>query len=136
MDEKHASAVDQVVERVTELESELEASSEAATEGDALVRAREVLHRWVDSVTAVVATPGVGRVVLIHENGRESRIASPDLPVLLSAPVEGGHHLVDVLAAFPVAWAALALARRVAAQPRTQDLADEIQPANAALPAA
>jgi hypothetical protein len=46
-----------------------------------------VLHQWVDSVTAVVATPGVGRVVLIHENGRESRIASPDLPLLLSVPV-------------------------------------------------
>jgi hypothetical protein len=87
MDEKQASAVDRVVERVTELESELEASTEAATGGDQLARAREVLHRWVDSVTGVVATPGVGRVVLIHENGRESRIASPDLPVLLSAPV-------------------------------------------------
>jgi hypothetical protein len=83
MNDKLASAV----ERVTELEAELEASSDATTGGEALERAREVLHRWVDSVTAVVATPGVGRVVLIHENGRESRIASPDLPVLLSAPV-------------------------------------------------
>jgi hypothetical protein len=83
MDDKITSAVG----RVTELESELEASSDATTGGDALGRAREVLHRWVDSVTAVVATPGVGRVVLIHENGRESRIASPDLPLLLSVPV-------------------------------------------------
>jgi hypothetical protein len=83
MDDKIASAVG----RVTELESELEASSDATTGGDALARAREVLHQWVDSVTAVVATPGVGRVVLIHENGRESRIASPDLPLLLSVPV-------------------------------------------------
>ena len=87
MDEKPASAVDEVVVRVTELESELEASSEATTGGDALVRARAVLHGWIDSVTAVIATPGVGRVVLIHENGRESRIASPDLPLLLSLPV-------------------------------------------------
>jgi hypothetical protein len=83
MDDKIASAVG----RVTELESELEASSDATTGGDALARAREVLHQWVDSVTAVVATPGGGRVVLIHENGRESRIASPDLPLLLSVPV-------------------------------------------------
>jgi hypothetical protein len=83
MDNKITSAVG----RVTELESELEASSDATTGGDALARAREVLHQWVDSVTAVVATPGVGRVVLIHENGRESRIASPDLPLLLSVPV-------------------------------------------------
>ena len=50
-------------------------------------RARAVLHAWVDSVTAVVATPGVGRVVLIHGNGTESRIASPELPMLLSVPV-------------------------------------------------
>jgi hypothetical protein len=87
MDEKPGSAVDTAIERITELESELEASAEATTGGDSLARAREVLHRWVDSVTAVVATPGVGRVVLIHENGRESRIASPDLPLLLSEPV-------------------------------------------------
>ena len=87
MNEESPSTVYEAIERVTELESELEASSDATTGGDALTRAREVLHRWVDSVTAVVATPGVGRVVLIHENGRESRIASPDLPQLLSEPV-------------------------------------------------
>ena len=87
MDDKPRSAVDVAIERVTELESELEASAEATREGDALARARETLHAWVDSVTAVVATPGVGRVVLIHANGTESRIASPDLPMLLSVPV-------------------------------------------------
>jgi hypothetical protein len=87
MDEKHNSALDQVIGRVTDLESELEASAEAVTEGDGLARAHEVLHRWVDSVTGVISTPGVGRVVLVHANGRESRIASPDLPTLLSAPV-------------------------------------------------
>ncbi|MBW8753191.1 MAG: hypothetical protein JF595_03425 [Sphingomonadales bacterium] len=87
MNEKQASAIDHIVERITELESELEASAEATTGGDALSRAREILHDWVDSVTAVVATPGVGRVVLIHANGSESRIASPGLPMLLSVPV-------------------------------------------------
>lgn len=86
MDDKTSSAV----ERITELEAELEASSEATTGGDALGRARAILHEWVDSVTAVVATPGVGRVVLIHQNGTESRIASPDLPMLLSVPVSFG----------------------------------------------
>lgn len=90
MNEKQASAIGHIVERVTELESELEASAEATTGGDALTRARDILHGWVDSVTAVVATPGVGRVVLIHENGSESRIASPDLPMLLSVPVSWG----------------------------------------------
>ncbi len=87
MDDTPKSAIAQVVDRVTELEAELEASSNATTEGDALSRARELLHTWVDSVTAVVATPGVGRVVLIHANGSESRIASPDLPMLLAVPV-------------------------------------------------
>lgn len=87
MNETSKSAIDEVVGRVTDLEAELEASSEATTGGDALARARAALHRWVDTVDAVIATPGVGRVVLIHANGRESRIASPDLPMLLSVPV-------------------------------------------------
>lgn len=87
MNDKPASAVDAAIERITELESELEASAEATTGGDPLARARALLHDWVDSVTAVVATPGVGRVVLIHANGSESRIASPDLPMLLAVPV-------------------------------------------------
>ena len=86
MDDKHTQAV----ERITELEAELEASSDATTGGEALARSRAILHQWIDSVTAVVATPGVGRVVLIHANGSESRIASPELPMLLSAPVSFG----------------------------------------------
>jgi hypothetical protein len=81
------ATVAEAADRVTQLEAELEASSNATTGGDELARVRAVLHQWVDSVTAVVATPGVGRVVLIHANGRESRIASPDLPTLLAAPV-------------------------------------------------
>ncbi|MEJ5977309.1 hypothetical protein WG901_11725 [Novosphingobium sp. PS1R-30] len=86
MDDKISSAI----ERVTELESELEASTDATTGGDALARAHEILHRWVDSVTAVVATPGMGRVVLIHDDGSESRISSPDLPMRLAVPVTFG----------------------------------------------
>jgi len=87
-DQTRSEAVAEATDRVTQLEAELEAASDAATGGDELSRARVILHDWVDSVTAVVATPGVGRVVLIHANGRESRIASPDLPSLLSAPVK------------------------------------------------
>lgn len=87
MDDREISAIERAVDRVTELEAELEASSDATTGGDALSRARTILHAWVDSVTAVVATPGVGRVVLIHDTGSESRIASPDLPMLLAVPV-------------------------------------------------
>lgn len=88
--ERASDRVKAAAERVIDLEAELEASGNSATEGEALARSREILHRWVDSVTGVVTTPGVGRVVLIHEDGRESRIASVDLPFLLSTPVTFG----------------------------------------------
>jgi len=77
----------QAADRVVQLEAELEVSGEATLEDEAVARARQLLHRWVDSVSAVVAVPGSGRVVLIHADGKESRIASPDLPMLLSQPV-------------------------------------------------
>ena len=84
---KAPAALTEAIDRVMQLEAELESSSEATSSGDALARARSVLHKWVDSVTAVVATPGAGRVVLIHADGSESRIASPQLPMLLAEPV-------------------------------------------------
>lgn len=74
--------------RIVELEAELEAAGDATTAEGALAELKTILHDWVESVTAVVATPGMGRVVLIHANGRESRIASPDLPMLLSKPAK------------------------------------------------
>ena len=82
-----ANSVSQAADRVSQLEAELEAASDVTTQGASLLRARALLHQWVDTVTGVVATPGVGRVVLIHANGRESRIASPELPGLLAEPV-------------------------------------------------
>ncbi len=87
---KPASAVEQAAERVLQLEAEVEATGNAATGGDALSEARKALHDWVDTVTGVVASPGVGRVTLIHGNGSESKIASPDLPYMLSRPVNFG----------------------------------------------
>ncbi|MET0179834.1 MAG: hypothetical protein ABW194_05055 [Novosphingobium sp.] len=80
-----------VAERVLELESELEASGEAALDADALDFAREALHKWVDTVVGVVASPGVGRAMLIHADGHESKIASPNLPFLLSRPAKFGN---------------------------------------------
>lgn len=77
--------VEDAANRVIELEHELESAGEASM-GDALAFSHERLHEWVDTVVAVVASPGVGRVTLIHANGRESKIASPDLPFLLSKP--------------------------------------------------
>ena len=79
-------AIEEAAGRVLGLEAELESAGEAKTGGDALSDAHVALHAWVDSVVGVVSSPGVGRVTLIHANGRETRIASPDLPFLLSRP--------------------------------------------------
>lgn len=87
MTEDSTDRIAEAADRVSQLEAELEAASDTTTAAADLSRLRAILHDWVDSVTAVVATPGVGRVVLIHANGRELRIASPDLPPLLAAPV-------------------------------------------------
>jgi hypothetical protein len=72
--------------RVVGLEAELESAGEASIEDAALEAARAVLHAWVDTAVAVVASPGVGRVAVIHANGRQSSIASSELPFLLTAP--------------------------------------------------
>ena len=87
---EESDAVRTAADRVVQLEAELEASGDAATGGDMLADARRALHEWVETVTGVVASPGVGRVTLIHANGRESKIASPDLPFLLSKPARFG----------------------------------------------
>ena len=81
------SKMEDQIERIVGQEAELEAAGSATTEAAGLAEARAALHAWVDTVTAVVCSPGVGRVTLIHTNGRESKIASTDLPYLLSRPV-------------------------------------------------
>jgi hypothetical protein len=78
--------VEEAANRVLALEQELESAGNVSTRGDDLALAREALHRWVETVVGVVCSPGVGRVTLIHDNGRQSKIASPDLPFLLSRP--------------------------------------------------
>ena len=52
----------------------------------------EVLDNAMDEAVAghastIEVSLEPGNVVVIHDNGRESRIASPDLPQLLSEPV-------------------------------------------------
>jgi hypothetical protein len=77
-------------ERVVALEAELESAGEV-THGDAeLARIQSVLHDWVDSVAAVVASPGVGRVTLIHKDGSQTGISSSSLPFTLSRPARFG----------------------------------------------
>lgn len=78
----------EAADRVIELEAELEASGNATLESEGLARQRAILHDWVDTVTGVISTPGVGRVVLLHDDGRESRISSNRLPFELSNPVK------------------------------------------------
>lgn len=81
------NAIETAAERVISLEAELEAEGHAATDSDDLTWAQTALHHWVDTVVGVVTSPGVGRVTLIHANGTQSKIASPDLPYMLSKPV-------------------------------------------------
>ncbi|MBB5686715.1 hypothetical protein [Sphingobium boeckii] len=83
--------IQQAADRILQLEAELEAAGDASTGGDRLAFARAELHKWVDSVVGVVASPGVGRVTLIHDDGHESKIASPSLPYRLSKPVTFGN---------------------------------------------
>ena len=76
-------------ERVIGLEAEVEASGYASVDGTALETARAALHAWVDEITGVVISPGLGRVTVIHADGRPSTITSPTLPFAMSKPMGG-----------------------------------------------
>lgn len=76
--------------RVVALDAELESAGEVAIADEALRHSRQALHAWVDTVAAVVSSPGVGRVTLIHADGSQSGIASPSLPFRLSRPAQFG----------------------------------------------
>ena len=80
--------LEEATHRALELGAELESSGEAKTGGEALERSRALLHEWVDTVAAVVINAGLGRVTLIHANGKESSVASSELPFLLSQPAK------------------------------------------------
>jgi|HubBroStandDraft_1064217.scaffolds.fasta_scaffold00032_19 hypothetical protein len=87
MSNEENAAVRAAADRVIELEEELEAGGQASVDRTALDAARAALHKWVDEMTGVVVSPGLGRVTVLHGNGRPSTIASPDLPYRMSAPV-------------------------------------------------
>jgi hypothetical protein len=86
MDENEQAVAKAAANRVIELEEEVEASGYASVDGAALEKARAALHAWIDGMTAVVISPALGRVTLIHANGRQSTITSPDLPFVMSRP--------------------------------------------------
>ena len=87
MDDEQAVSTRAVAERVIELEEEVEASGYASIGGSALEEAKSALHRWVDEMTGVVISPGLGRVTVIHGNGRPSTIASAHLTYMMSKPL-------------------------------------------------
>lgn len=87
MEEEPVLDTQATIDRVLELEEELEASGFAASEGNELEKARVMLHKWIDDLVAVVVSPGLGRVTVIHPNGRQSSIASADLPFIMSSRV-------------------------------------------------
>lgn len=74
-------------ERVIELEEEVEASGVASIDAESVAQARTALHAWVDEITGVVISPGLGRVTVLHGEGKSSSIASSDLAYRLSKPV-------------------------------------------------
>jgi hypothetical protein len=77
-----------IAERVLKLAGELEASGDVQAGGTELEQARAALHRWVDEATGFVTMPAFGRVTVIHGNGRQSSIQSPDLSYRMSIPLQ------------------------------------------------
>ncbi len=86
MSETPKTAAHKTAERIVELEAELEADGRAAVDGSDLEAALGVLRHWIEGVAAVVASPALGRVTLVHADGNASSIASPELAFLLSGP--------------------------------------------------
>ena len=82
--------IEQAIERVLELGAEVESAGEAKTSDAAVTFARERLHEWVDTVVGVVVNAGLGRVTLIHANGKETSVSSSELPFKLSQPARFG----------------------------------------------
>jgi hypothetical protein len=85
----HSRTTREAADRAVEMAEEVESSGHASTSGSELETARAVLHNWIDTMTGVVVAPGLGRVTVIHPNGRSSTISSPDLPFAMSRPIVG-----------------------------------------------
>lgn len=72
-------------DRIIELDKELETAGHAVLDAPAVVRARAVLHEWIDGMQGIVVNPALGRVTIIDQNGAASSIASAKLAYTLSA---------------------------------------------------
>lgn len=80
------NSIKHAVGKLISLDAELEVSAEAQLGADQVAAAKALLHDWIDTVVAVVPSPGLGRVSLIHANGKQSGISSSELPFLLTRP--------------------------------------------------
>jgi hypothetical protein len=74
----------EAADRVIAMAEEVEASGDVSVGGAPLEAARAALHKWIDNMTGVVAMPALGRVTIIHPNGRISTISSSDLPFIVN----------------------------------------------------
>jgi hypothetical protein len=72
-------------DRIVELGAELEAPGHAALKDASVLKARAVLHAWVDGMKGIVVNPALGRVTVIHDSGSAASIASADLAFQMSA---------------------------------------------------
>lgn len=85
---KTSKAVREALNRAISIEQEVEASGEATLDEHRVAQAKQHMREWIESVVGYVCSPGTGRVMLIHADGHESSISSPDLPFLLSRPAD------------------------------------------------
>jgi hypothetical protein len=83
MTPSNPAAVQDAVDRALDLAEEIETHA-AAVDPDALDQAKAAVHAWVDEATSVVVNAALGRVTLVHPDGRSSSITSADLPFRLS----------------------------------------------------
>jgi hypothetical protein len=72
-------------DRIVELGAELEAPGNAVLGDASLVKARAVLHLWVEQMKGVVVNPALGRVTVIDASGSAASINSADLAFQMSA---------------------------------------------------
>lgn len=86
MDEDRSAKSREVADHVQRLAEEVETHADVVLEGSTLERGRAKIHEWIDGMTGFVVNPAVGQVTVIHGNGRQSNIFSPDLPFLLVRP--------------------------------------------------
>ena len=86
MSDSRSDAIREAAERALTIEQEVESAGEATLDAFDVDHAKASIHEWVDTIVGLVCAPGTGRVTLIHENGHESTVSSPDLPFLICRP--------------------------------------------------